>query len=79
MIKDEINQALGGEVTLVDSGEAIARRVKALLMSDMKQESKEEGSKKIYASAPPWQEDALNICLAELGFNPVQVYRHPDV
>ncbi|WP_029865904.1 aspartate/glutamate racemase family protein, partial [Vibrio parahaemolyticus] len=79
LIKAEIHQALGGEVTLVDSGEAIARRVKALLLSDMKEENKEEGSKKIYASAPPWKEDALNVCLAKLGFNPVQVYRHPGV
>ena len=79
LIKEEIHQVLGGEVTLVDSGEAIARRVKALLLNDMKQESREEGSKKIYASAPPWQEDALNTCLANLGFNPVQVYRLPGV
>ncbi|ENQ8704487.1 glutamate racemase [Vibrio harveyi] len=79
LIKEEIHQALGGEVTLIDSGEAIARRVKALLLSDMKEESQEEGSKKIYASAPPWQEDALNTCLATLGFNPVQVYRHQGV
>ena len=79
LIKEEIHQALGGEVTLIDSGEAIARRVKALLLSDMKEESQEEVSKKIYASAPPWQEDALNTCLATLGFNPVQVYRHQGV
>ena len=53
--------------------------MKALISSDTKEESKDEGSKKIYASAPPWQEDALNVCLANLGFNPVQVYRHPGV
>ncbi|WP_043991783.1 glutamate racemase [Vibrio sp. AND4] len=78
LIKDEIHQALGGDVMLIDSGKAIARRVRALLASDKEQETAEEGSKKIYASASPWQEDALNACLANLGFNPVQVYLHPD-
>ncbi|PFG58811.1 glutamate racemase [Vibrio sp. ES.051] len=79
LIKDEIHQALGGEVVLVDSGQAIARRVKGLLLNDALEVGNKEGAKTIYASAPPWEEDALNICLAELGFNPVQVYRHPDV
>lgn len=78
LIKEEIHQALGGDVTLIDSGAAIARRVKALLLSD-EIEDTEEGSKSIYASATPWQEDALNICLKKLGFNPVLVYHHPGV
>ncbi|WP_417878179.1 glutamate racemase [Vibrio sp.] len=79
LLKEEIHQALDGEVTLVDSGEAIARRVKTLLCSGLSMESGEEGTKRIFASAPPWQEDALNVCLAKLGFSPVQVYRLPDV
>ncbi|MGP8308988.1 glutamate racemase [Vibrio sp. YIC-376] len=79
LIKEEIHQALGGNVTLVDSGEAIARRVKALLCSEQTDETFEEGEKQIYASATPWQEDALNTCLAKLGFSPVQVYRLQDV
>ncbi len=78
LIKEEIHQALDREVVLVDSGEAIARRVQALLDSEIKEET-EEGAKRIYASAPPWQEDALNSCLAKLGFSPVQLYRLPDV
>ncbi|HCG8253923.1 TPA: glutamate racemase [Vibrio parahaemolyticus] len=78
LIKNEIQQVLGSNVVLIDSGEAIARRVKALL-SCGELEEKEEGIKRIFASAPPWQEDALNICLAKLGFNPVQIYRHLDV
>ncbi len=78
LIKEEIHQALNGNVTLVDSGQAIARRVKALLDCESNEEA-EEGSKRIYASASPWQEDALNRCLAKLGFSPVQIYRLPDV
>ncbi|NMS24991.1 glutamate racemase, partial [Vibrio parahaemolyticus] len=46
LIKEEIHQALGGDVTLIDSGAAIARRVKALLLSD-EIEDTEEGSKSI--------------------------------
>jgi glutamate racemase len=79
LIKEEIHQALGGNVTLVDSGEAIARRVQALLCTEQTNEARDEGEKHIYASAPPWQEDALNTCLAKLGFTPVQVYRLQDV
>ncbi len=78
LIKEEIHQALDGKVTLVDSGEAIARRVQALLSCESNKEI-EEGAKNIYASAPPWHEDALNWCLAKLGFSPVQIYRLPDV
>ena len=54
-------------------------RCKFVLLVCRKQAGGEEGSKKISASAPPWQEDALNTCLANLGFNPVQVYRLPGV
>lgn len=81
LLKEEIHQALGEVVMLVDSGEAIARRVAALLCCEKVEESVKagEGTKQIYASAPPWQEDALNSCLANLGFSPVQVYRLLDV
>ncbi|CAM3105057.1 glutamate racemase [Vibrio mytili] len=79
LIKEEIHKALGGEVTLVDSGAAIARRVKTLLFEDSVGEKKSEGTKSIYASASPWQEDALNRCLTTLGFSPVQIFRCPDV
>ncbi len=78
LIQEDIHQALDGKVTLVDSGEAIARRVQALLDYESNEEA-EEGTKRIFSSAPPWEEGALNVCLAKLGFSPVQVYRLPDV
>ncbi len=79
LIKEEIYQALGNKVLLVDSGEAIARRVEVLLGNGSLDNVVEEGAKRIFASAPPWQEDALNKCLVKLGFSPVQIYRLQDV
>lgn len=69
LIKREIQQILGEHVVLVDSGEAIARRVQTLL----ELESGEGiGIREIYSTAPPWEEGALNHALVELGFSPVQ-------
>jgi len=72
LIKQEIQSVLGEQVLLVDSGEAIARRVQGLLsVSNVEQE---KGSREIYSSAPPWQEDALNNALRKLGFSPVRPF-----
>lgn len=68
IIKSEIQQVLGEHVVLVDSGEAIARRVQTLLKLESVQGV---GVREIYSTAPPWEERALNCALAELGFNPV--------
>lgn len=69
LIKDEIQHVLGESVLLVDSGEAIARRVSSLLeMVD----SEEIGERKIFSTTPPWEEGALNQALSQLGFTPVQ-------
>ncbi|USD40983.1 glutamate racemase [Vibrio sp. SCSIO 43135] len=70
LIKEEIQQVLGEEVLLVDSGNAIARRVKELL--GINAEGSKRGAHQIYCSAPPWQESALNTTLIQLGFSPVQ-------
>lgn len=72
LIKEEIQIVLGEKVQLVDSGEAIARRVQELL--GINKNNVIEGKKNIYSSATPWQEDALNIALAKLGFNPVRPF-----
>ncbi|WP_394146382.1 glutamate racemase [Vibrio atypicus] len=69
LIKDEIQYVLGESVLLVDSGEAIARRVSSLLeMVD----SEEIGERQIFSTTPPWEEGALNQALNQLGFTPVQ-------
>lgn len=72
LIRDEIQSVLTEHVLLVDSGEAIARRVKDLLVIDGC--SEQQGQREIYSSAPPWEEGALNHALHQLGFSPVQYY-----
>ncbi len=75
LIKDEIQQVFGEQVQLIDSGQAIARRVQELLAIEQGQTSHQKHQ--IYASAPPWQASALNVKLEQLGFNPVQLFPHP--
>ncbi|NVD08141.1 glutamate racemase [Vibrio sp. JPW-9-11-11] len=72
LIKAEIHQVLTENVVLIDSGEAIARRVEALLAPQMKKNH--IGKREIFATAPPWEEGALNVALKELGFTPVRYY-----
>ncbi len=71
LIRSEIQQVLGNEVLLVDSGEAIARRVKDLLNIEKGVCSGNKHS--IYASAPPWEEGALNSMLENLGFSTIRL------
>lgn len=72
LIREEIQAVLTNHVQLVDSGEAIARRVKDLLVIEV--DAKKQGKREIYSSAPPWEEGALNQVLYLLGFSPVQYY-----
>lgn len=72
LIKEEIQQVLTEQVLLVDSGEAIARRVQELLSVESSMEK--QGKKEIYSSATPWQEDALNSALMKLGFSSVRPF-----
>ncbi|MEF1289779.1 glutamate racemase [Vibrio sp. M260118] len=74
LIKTEIQQALSNHVLLVDSGEAIARRVADLLKDKFELKIETVGTKEIFSTAPPWEEGALNIALHELGFSPVQYF-----
>lgn len=71
LIKEEIQSVLSEQVVLVDSGEAIARRVQELLNLEDKKEGK--GLREIFSTAPPYAEGALNRALQNLGFNPVQL------
>lgn len=71
LIKEEIQSVLGESVLLVDSGEAIARRVEALL--DVNKQEK-CGERSIFSTAPPWEEGALNRALNQLQFSSVQHY-----
>ncbi|WIE03098.1 glutamate racemase [Vibrio fluvialis] len=72
LIKEEIQAVLGKDVMLVDSGEAIARRVQDLL--HLESGSAQGHRHSIFSSAPPWEEDALNEKLEQLGFSPVRPF-----
>ncbi|SUP11073.1 glutamate racemase [Vibrio metschnikovii] len=77
LIKAEIQQVLGDDVMLIDSGQAIARRVQQLL--DVEPGLKHQHPHTIFASAPPWKESALNANLIKMDFNPVRPFPHLDV
>lgn len=79
LIRQEIKQVLGEGVILVDSGEAIARRVKALIQQLEATTKPMVRPHLIYSTAPTWQEGALNESLHELGFSPVQISPLQDV
>ncbi len=72
LIKEEIQAVLGKDVMLVDSGEAIARRVQDLL--HLESGCAQGHRHSIFSSAPPWEEDALNEKLEQLGFSPVRPF-----
>lgn len=70
LVREEIQSVMGSNVQLVDSGEAIARRVESLL--DRAERVESTGRREIFSTAPPWQEGALNRTLKALGFTVVQ-------
>ncbi|WP_217521823.1 glutamate racemase [Vibrio metschnikovii] len=77
LIKEEIQCVLGDTVSLIDSGQAIARRVQQLL--NVESSLKHAQPHTIFSSAPPWKESALNANLIKMGFNPVRPFPHLDV
>ncbi|MDP5255756.1 MULTISPECIES: glutamate racemase [unclassified Vibrio] len=78
LLKQEIAQVMPG-VELIDSGEAIAKRVEAVLGQAHLERVEEKKAYPIYSSAPPWQEDALNGQLDSLGFQPIRCLHYPRV
>jgi glutamate racemase len=69
LLKEEIQRVLGDQIRLVDSGEAIARRVKEIL--GMPAEGV-QGKREIFSSAVPYEQGALEKTLAKWGFNAIQ-------
>ncbi len=74
LIKEEIQEVMGNNVTLVDSGKAIATRVESLLMERQSNLHKEKGVNQIFCSAPPAYEVALQKNLTQLGFSQLNLY-----
>ena len=75
-LRNEIKKVLNGNVLLIDSGEAIARRVKQLL-GDYKEEGKEAIKGEVFCSASTKNEEALNKTFQELEFSPLQYLDFP--
>ncbi|MCJ2378705.1 glutamate racemase [Vibrio sp. ZSDZ34] len=75
LIRREIGRVLGDRVKLVDSGEAIARRVRELLG-----ESRLNSNVcyEAFCSAPPFKEDALNSMIKNYGFASVNLFPIQD-
>lgn len=74
LIKTEISQALGNDVMMVDSGEAIARRVASLTgaLDGKTNFSKNKKKHPIYMTSPTWEEHALNQTLLSMGFEAIK-------
>ncbi len=76
LLKDEISRVLK-DVVLIDSGNAIARRVAFLLKVSTGLER--ERLNYIFCSAPPRGDDALNSTLKKMGFSETVIQPFPDV
>lgn len=73
LLKQEIQQVLGKNVLLVDSGEAIARRVKGVLGERRNRKYTSEEKYQIYSSAEPKDKVALQRAVSRLGFSEVKI------
>ncbi|OEF26137.1 glutamate racemase [Vibrio rumoiensis 1S-45] len=78
LLHNEIQTVFGSDVTLVDSGLAIAKRVEDLLQLNNIGFQKKQKPYAIYSSATPWEGVALNNGLQQFGFSPVQTFRLQD-
>lgn len=77
-LKSEIKRVLGNQVLLIDSGEAIARRVKQLLGdNETEVQSRPLVLGEVYCSASNNEEEALNKTFRELNFNSLQCLDYP--
>ncbi|MDP2562269.1 glutamate racemase [Psychrobium sp. 1_MG-2023] len=78
LLKKEIARVTEGKIVLVDSGIAIAQRVKSLLISDCKQRSKKPGGKIHHRAfyTEDSLEEMLNQSLLNEGFSSLSIVNH---
>jgi glutamate racemase len=76
LIKKEIAEALDNKVMLIDSGEAIARRVKSLLPKVKSSTASQNYA--IYCSAALGSKAALNQYIEGFGFRPIELFPSLD-
>lgn len=74
-VREAIQEAMGPEVTLVESGPAIARRTRRVLEEQGTLERRGEGSLRVSTSADP---DAVGAVVARLWGSPVRVAAVPS-
>ncbi|WP_261834270.1 glutamate racemase [Vibrio ishigakensis] len=72
LLKEEIQQVMGADVVLVDSGEAIARRVEFLLQDKIKADD-QHPLYRVYCSAEIEYKEALQVSLTEMGFGSLKI------
>ncbi|CAM4215463.1 glutamate racemase [Vibrio neonatus] len=73
LLRDEIYQVLGEGVVLIDSGDAISRRVEFLLQDRCLSGSRNEVSYDVYCSTEPHHKSALQLSFTELGFSEIKI------
>lgn len=79
LLRSEIQQVFGSGISLIDSGEAIAMRVGAVLQVEPQNNSSlKKKCHAIYSSAAPWDGAALNKGLEHFGFSPVETLQFQD-
>lgn len=79
LLREEIQEVLGEDVLLVDSGEAIARRVEHLLRFTEIIEENQIDKYQVYCSTNPVDELALQYSLNDLGFSKIKIRPLLDV
>ncbi len=76
LLKEEITQVMGDKVVLVDSGEAIARRVEFLLGDAVGDENPKYN---IYCTSEPESKARLQASLTKIGFSSLKIHPLLDV
>ncbi len=79
LLKEEIQTVMGTEVSLIDSGKAIAQRVKCLLMQEAEMYRKDKRENEMFCSATPKDEVALVDNIKRLGFHKLSLYSRFDL
>ncbi|MDC0612465.1 glutamate racemase [Vibrio sp.] len=77
LIKSEINKVLSDKVTLIDSGDAVARRVKSLLANLPSKHRCQ--SNKAFATVLDEKSKKLQKCLISMGFDSTRLFRYQKI
>ncbi|MGX9419396.1 glutamate racemase [Vibrio sp. WJH972] len=79
LLRNEIQEVMGSDVLLVDSGEAIAQRVLFLLTEEKQTVERTKRCNEMFSSATPKDEVALVVHISEFGFNSITRYLSSDL